>query len=205
MTPAQICTVALGRVGEKQAIDNLDANTASAKLCKAVYELSRDACLEEYWWSFAKRRATLNLLADDTADTEFRDNAGWSYVYSLPNDCLLPRYIETGLLHPAPDQTIPFELEDDASEGRLLLTTQEDAELVYTMRQENAGKFPPSFCNALSWRMAYELCFSLPVKPQVAERAMMAYRMALADAAASDKAHQSPAPKPKPASVRARY
>lgn len=205
MTEAQICTVALARVGEKQAIDNLSANTTAAKLCRAIYEMSRDAVLEEFWWSFAKRRETLAVVADDEDDAEARPNSPWTYVYELPTDCLLPRYIETGLPNPAPDQKIPFELEDDGSEGRLLLTNQPTAELVYTMRQSNTGKFPPKFIDALAWRLAYELCASLPVKTGVAERMMQRYAYAVADAAASDKAHQTPSARPKPASVRARY
>ena len=204
LTDAQICTIALARVGEKQAIDNLNADTTAAKLCNAIYQSARDTALEEAWWSFAKRRAVLAVLADDSSDTEARANSPWTYVYALPADCLLPRYIETGLPNPAPDQRIPFELEDDATEGRLLLTNQEEAELVYTMRQTNPGKFSPKFSDALAWRIAYELCFSLPVKPSVGERAMQMYRFAIADAAASDRAHQTPSPPPKPASVRAR-
>lgn len=205
LTEAQICTLALSRVGEKQAIDNLNANTTAAKLCKVLYENCRDSALEEAWWSFAKRRATLAVLADDENDAEARENSPWTYVYSLPADCLVPRYIETGLPNPAPDQRIPFELEDDATEGRLLLTNQETAELVYTMRQTLTGKYTPKFCDALAWRIAYELHFALPVKPAVGERAMQMYRFTIADAAASDRAHQTPSPPPKPSSVRARY
>lgn len=207
LTEGQICTVALGRVGEKQAVDNLNANTTAAKLCKAVYEMARDACLEEYPWPFATRRAILGVLADDATDTEARDTTAYSFVYAVPTDMLIggARYIETGLANPAPDQQIPFVIEDDEEEGPILLTNQEDAELVYTRKVTETGKFTPLFTDALAWRIAYELCFSLPVKPEVAARMLGAYQMKVAEAAASAFRHQTPAAKPKPASIRARY
>ena len=209
MTPGQICTVALGRVGEKQAVDNLSANTTAAKLCNAIYELARDSALEEHPWPFATRRATLGVLADDEDDDEARANTAWQYVYALPTD-ILPggvgcRYLETGLPNPAPDQQIPFVLEDDADEGLVLLTNQNDAELVYTRKVTETGKFSPLFTDALAWRIAYELCFALPVKPGTAERMWQAYQAKVSQAAASTMKHQLPGLPPKPKSVRVRY
>ena len=205
LTDAQICTLALNRVGEKQPLGSLKDATNAGRLCRLVYPLARDGALEEFPWPFARRRAALALLADDEDDAEARENTGYAYVYALPSDCLVPRYLETGLLNPAEDQKIPFELEDDADQSTgVLLTNQEDAELVYTWRVTETAKFTPLFADALAWRVAYELCFSLPVKPAVGERAMQMYQMKVAEAAASTQRHAQLAPKPKPLSVRAR-
>jgi hypothetical protein len=203
LTPGQICTIALHRVGEKQRVDNLDANTTSAKLCNAIYAMARDACLEEFAWPFATRRAVLDVLADDEDDDEAR--TGWAYTYALPTDCLAPLYIESGLQHPAPDQQVPFRVEDDEEEGPVLLTDMEEAELVYTRVTTETGKFTPLFADALAWRIAYELALCLPVKPQVGERMMAMYRAKVNEAAAATLRHSKDTPVPKPASVRARY
>lgn len=205
LTDAQICSLALNRVGEKQPLGSLNDATTAGRLCKLVYPLARDGALEEFEWPFARRRATLALLADDEDDDEARENSGWAYVYALPSDCLVPRYLETGLLNPAESQKIPFELEDDEDQSTgVLLTNESDAELVYTRKVTESGKFTPLFADALAWRVAYELCFSLPVKPAVGERALQMYRLKLADAAASTQRHAQLAPKPLPSSIRAR-
>lgn len=205
MTEGEICTVALGRVGEKQSVDNLTGNTTSAKLCRAVYAMARDAALEEYPWPFAARRAVLAVEADSSDDDESRATAGWTYTYRLPADLLCPRYIETGLLNPAADQQIAFSLEDDSDVGPVLLTNKQDAELVYTRKVTETGKFTPLFTDALAWRVAYELSFSLPVKPAVGERMIQMYQMKVAQAAASVFRHMKEAPPQKPSGIRARY
>lgn len=204
LSDAQICTVALARVGEKQPIDSLNATTSSARLCKAIYELARDAALEEFPWPFATRRALLAVLADEATDAAAR--TGWAYTYSLPADCLAPRYLVTGLEgteNVDPSLQPAFEVEDDAVEGRVLVTNQEDAELVYTVRQDNPGKFTPLFCDALAWRIAYELALSLPVKAPLAQMCWQMYQVKVQEAAAATFKHMKESPAT-PASVRAR-
>lgn len=202
LTPAQICTLALRRAGEKQAVDDLGDDTVEAEIANGMYEHARDVVLEERYWSFAKRRAVLGVLASSESDTEAR--TGWAFTYAVPDDCIKPRYIETGIKNPAPDQQPAFELEDDEEEGRILLTDYEDAELVYTYRVTLTGKFTPLFTDALIWRLAYEFTFAIPVKPGAGERMMGAYEMALSKAAASDYNSQTPSKPARPSAVRAR-
>lgn len=179
----QICNLALIRVGHRQLIDDLDEATTEAQLCKAMYELARDAVLERHWWKFATRRSTLGLLANVS-------RSGWVHAYAVPVDCLTERYLYPGTRNPANEQRIPFDVEDDSGVGRILLTDQEDAELVYTARVENPVLFSSGFVQALTWKLASDLALGLPVKPQVGLAMANGYERALAVAAASDANRQ---------------
>ncbi len=186
-TEAQVCNLALVFVGHGQAIlDNLDENTSEAKACKVIYSRVRDELLEKYSWKFAKRRAVLALSATE-------ERSGWGFVYALPVDCLAPLYIYAGTRNPDGNGKIPFDWEagvDGAIAGpALLLTDQEDAELVYTAQVKTVALFTPGFVKALAWAVAVELCLVLPVKPQVALAIEGKAKRALLEAKASMENH----------------
>lgn len=206
LTPGDICNVALSKLGETKFIDSLTANTNNARVANLLYEPSRDALLEMVPWPFAERNVVLGELFNATDDSTnvLLANSGWGYVYALPTDCLCPRYIETGLPNPAEDQKIPFKLRDSASNGVVLLTNEEDAELVYTRKVTETGKFSPLFVEALAWKLAYEFTFAIPVKPGVAERMMAGFNQRLLEAAAASQKHEQQSPKPRPGAIRAR-
>lgn len=197
LTPADICSLGLVKLGQKP-IDDLNGSTANARVAKVIYEPSRDALLEAAPWPFATRRALLGLLTIT--------RTGWAYVYQCPTDMVpgCARYLETGLPNPAPDQQIPFRLEDDATEGAILLTNQQAAELVYTRAVAETVKFTPLFVEALAWKLAYEFTFSIPVKPQVAERMLQQFNLKLAEAIASAFKHQTLSAPARPSAIRAR-
>lgn len=160
-TPAQVCNLALLRVGQRQLIDSLDENSLQARTCKALYATARDSALEACWWPFATRRANLPL----TNSTR----SGWGYVYTAPADCLQARYIYSGSRTPSAANRIAFSLElNDTGNGRIICTDQQAPELVYTAQLTTEALWPGLFVNAMAWRLAVELCLALPIKPQVA-------------------------------------
>lgn len=177
-TPAQICNVALLRVGQRQLVDSLDDKSLQAQTCKAIYAATRDGLLEKFSWPFATARATLAL----TSSTR----SGWAYTYRQPPNCLKPRYIWPGTRAPQAASRIPFaqELDDNAS-GFLICTDQAQPELVYTAQIAIEALFPALFVQALAWALAVELCLSLPIKPQVALAMQTGLRQAQAEAIAS--------------------
>lgn len=183
-TAAELCNLALLRVGQRQFIDSLEDTSAQAQVCALVYPHARNVVLEAAWWRFTTRRATLALLDLDYSD--------WEYAYALPSDCVTARYLWSGVRDPALEERIPFALEDDATSGRILLTDLEDAELIYGYQHETVARYPASFCDALVARVAVELAFSVPVKPNLAMGLDGAYRAALARAIASDRNQAQP-------------
>jgi hypothetical protein len=191
---ADICNVALYRIGQKEMIASLDEASVQASACKVLYPNARDVVLASFLWAFAEKYATLALLVPT--------RTGWSYEYQLPSDCIAPRYISTGVRPGAltstvdsiclpasagAGQKIAFAIgASDDGTGRILLTDQAQAELVYTARITTVIAFPPLFIEALAYRLAADLALGLPVKPGVADQMERAFQMALARAGAAE-------------------
>jgi hypothetical protein len=196
---ADICNLALLRIGQRQTIDDLDEESEQAEACSVLYPLARDAVLEAARWPFATGRAELAALSGVT-------RTNWQYVYALPTDYLAARFIVVaGLRAPAVDQRIPYALEyDSITKKQVLLTDLSPAELVYTARIENVALFSPLFVQALAWKLAADLCLALPVKPGVGVAMQQQYRIALSEAAASMLNQQQGDPPPDSEFVRER-
>lgn len=196
---AQLCSISLLRIGQRLTLDSLDANNTQAKACKAMYANARDAVLELLDWPFARRRATLGVLS--LTRTE------WAFVYSLPADCLAPRRLVSGVKPETADDRIPFEIEGDSSIGtnRVLVTDQEDAELLYTATgaQTNlpwpVALMSPTFVDALAWKLAGDLTLALPVKPGTLQLMNAEFEKALGRAGAAARNQQR---EPQPATPR---
>lgn len=195
---AQLCSVALLRVGQREVIQDLAEGTAAAEACSALYEHCRDAVLESFAWPFANKRALLAELANIT-------RSGWKFVYALPVDCVAPRYLWVGrLISQELEAPFTIELEETAPDKRCLITDQPDAELVYTALVKEPGRFSPLFRDALAWKLAAELALALPIKPALAVKAEQMYAYTLARAEAAQFNQQTRDVEPRSEFIRAR-
>lgn len=186
-TDVELCNVALARVGNKQQIGDLNEESTEAQLCSTLYPNARDTLLSRFPWPFCTRHQVLALLTGVT-------RSGWQFAYQLPSDCLEPERIFNGA---RPGQEIgfpagfcfplgpnlvsfaaswgqaveiPFAIEaNDAGTGRILLTDQENAELVYTVALDKPVAFPQPFTEALQWVLAGELALPLTGKFALAQ------------------------------------
>jgi hypothetical protein len=156
-TPAQITNLALGAIGQRQLIDLLTEDSPEAAAAQVYYEQARLEVLSSWWWKFATKRQVLALTGDERTD--------WAFCYATPSDCLVARYIWNGRAAPT---NIPFDKElDDAGTGLVILTDQEDAELVYTAKAPPIGLYPPHFVRAFALHLATYLANMLPVRPEL--------------------------------------
>lgn len=178
-TEAEICNLALLRIGHREPIGSLVETSTESQTCAIIYPLARDAVLAAFPWKFATRRAVLAVV---TAG----EQTGWDLAYSLPADCLVPRYIYSGLRTPAATERVPWVLEADATHVQYLMSDQADAELVYTSKVTAVPRFPPLFVQALAWCIASDLALSMRAEPQVGLAMMQAYNRALAQAMAAE-------------------
>lgn len=198
-TVAGVCNLALGMVGQRQLIDDIDEESNEAQACKLYYSTARDECLAAFPWSFATKRAVLAL------STETR--TGWDLVYVAPTDLLLDgrRFVWDGSRSTPIDLRIPNALElNDADDGYLLLTDEPDAELVYTAQLNTVALWSNAFVKAVAARLAVDLALMLPVKPELSERLEPRARLALAHAAARDGNASTPDADPESESIRVR-
>jgi len=180
-TEAQVCNLALGMVGQRQLIDGLADSSTEAQACAAFYATSRDECLGAYRWRLNQKRAVLALSTEE--------RSGWNLVYVAPADMLIggARYIWDGSRATAVDLRIPFSWEpNDAGTGFLILTDEVDAELVYGSMWDTVALWTPAFITAVASRLAVNLAFMLPVKPDLARGLEPKAMLALQRAAAQD-------------------
>ncbi len=179
LTEAQLCNLALSKIGERQFIGSLVENSPNSRTCAVVYPQARDAVLERHWWSFATRRSVL-------AET-VEERTAWGYAYALPADCLVPQFVGMGGRNPSAAERVSFAVEmNDAGNGHLLLTDQEAPELSYTAKVTSTAYFSALFCEALTWDLASRLALAIPIKPAVALELDRKFNVALRTAIAGD-------------------
>lgn len=191
ISDASICNMALARIGVTKSITALTDTTVEGRQCNLFYEQTRDALLEAFAWPFATRQATLAVIDDIDRDD-------WTYAYGLPDDCLSPRSIWAGVRTPRPDQRFPFVLENDSTEGPILLCDIQDATLSYTAQVTAPGLFTKKFSDALAWALAVELSMPLKVDKATAALARQMAQLSLLQAKASTLDAQEPDQAPAP-------
>lgn len=140
-----ICNAALGLVGSG-SITALDDATTEAGLCTRLYTPARDAVLAERVWTFATERVT--VAADATAPAY-----GYAYRYAIPSTTL--RVLEVG------DGTSSSDV-DWRREGAFVLTDQAGPIFMRVLKRiEDPALWSPGFVQALTYRLAADLCTPL--------------------------------------------
>lgn len=139
-----ICNLALSHLGADATVASISPpdGSAEAGYCATFYSLARRTTLTAANWGFARRRATLAEMINDSDQ--------WAFKYTLPNKCLHPRKVLMTGAADHPDRAgAPFELQDGA-----IYTNQVEAVLIYTIDVEDVSTFPPDFITALSQILA---------------------------------------------------
>lgn len=222
-TPAEVCNLALLRIGVRQYIGALDEQTQEAAACAVAYPNAREVLLARFPWRFALRRAALAALAGITYD-------GWSFAYALPTDCVEVRGFVSPLSAGGPPWVSPYvAMYGPSAEGyapsvfwaglslyrapyaleggdlgRVLLTNEAAPTLLYTARVEDVSRYPALFVEALAWKLASDLALALPTKAPLAQGCAAQYERALQQAAAQELRQGGPELPPEGESVRAR-
>lgn len=99
-TDADICNLALLRIGElKQVTFPVASDTSTAgKVCAVAYPAALSALLQRFPWRFASKGVQLyeDGLLTAYLQTPTYSCPGWQFVYALPTDMALARYIYDG-------------------------------------------------------------------------------------------------------------
>lgn len=186
-TEAQICNVALSRIGNSNFIDNLDEATTEGRVCNQLYEPTRDSLLASFPWPFATRMVTLATVAD-------AEHTAWGYTYSLPSDYLAAQSPWSSYRDPTVGQRIPYSVEmNTAGDGRVLLTDHDEAQFTYTAKVTDPGLFPPLFRSALSWALAAELALPIAKRLDLRQSALQMFELTMGRAAskAAGESHET--------------
>lgn len=128
----EILSNALVELGEDRIVSSTQ-DTERARVVQQVYEVERDALLEEHPWNFALDRTE---LARCEADPVW----GFSSAFMLPVDCLA--VVET-------IPVVPYKVE-----GEKILTNTQVLAIRYIQRVESSRQMPATFKVALAARIA---------------------------------------------------
>jgi len=170
-TAVEICNSALTKIGAER-ITSLEDDSPRAVLCNERYALLRDQVLRAHPWNFAIKRAALPQLATTPVFE-------WAYEYQLPTDCL--KVLNT-------EEHSRFKVE-----GRKILSNEgAPLNIRYIYKNENVGDYDPVFVEALSCRIAVDLCYSITNSTTMAESMLAAYRAQLSEARSMDAQEGSP-------------
>ena len=135
-----ICNLSLTAIGASPITALTDA-AAEAVVCRAHYEVARDATLFEYPWPEAVGRASLAMLAAGPAYK-------YAYAYALPADCLRVLAIDD-------DRT------DWKVEGQTLVTNNSTVYVRYIKKLTDPNAFGPALLSAIAARLAAEVVMPL--------------------------------------------
>jgi hypothetical protein len=140
--------MALAHLGVLVTISNIDTeDSAEARVCRLFYEKTKNTCLTNFVWPFARKFKALSLV-------EETPNDDWDFSYRYPNDCLLVQNILSGLRNDTLDSEVKFILGQDNA-GELIFTDMNEAWIQYTAKCENPNVFPDEFDLAHSFLLAY--------------------------------------------------
>lgn len=176
-----IMNQALTLLGEDPITSPADEN-ARARVMSIHYEPCRDATLEAYEWSFAKRRFIPARSATPPA-------WGWQYRFELPSWCLRVIDVERDVRFSPGfyDQEVPRRNQAiHEQEGRFLLT---DEEVLYCTGIESIkeeGRYSPLYRQALAANLAMMAALALTESNAKQERAATLFASLIAAAKTAD-------------------
>ena len=171
-TEVSICSNALRRLGD-DPITSLTDDSERARLCNAFYEDARDACLRSHPWNFAITRASLTQLSDSPV-------YGYDYQYALPTNPYCLRVLAMEF------EDYIFKVENFSTQGRVLLTDEEPAKIIYIARITDTTLFDSLFVDTLITKLASDLAYPVTNSLKVQEQMYRLYQLKLSEARSID-------------------
>ena len=171
-TEVSICSNALRRLGD-DPITSLTDDTERARLCNAFYADARDACLRSHPWNFAITRASLAQLSATPV-------YGFDYQFALPTDPFCLRVLAMEF------EDYVFKVENLSTQGRVLLTDQETAKIIYIARVTDTTLFDSLFVDTLVAKLAADLAYPVTNSLKVQEQMYRLFQLKLSEGRSID-------------------
>lgn len=168
-----ICNLALSWLAGNLII-SIDDDINEAKLCKANYELSRDAVLETMAWTFATKRYALVPEVGAPA-------WGYAYQFTIPADVITVLEVTNNSDTPNGANDL-----DWRREGNLILCDAKKVYIKAAYKEVDPARYPPNFVQAVAARLAAEISLPLTESQQLTMAMEAKYRDRLMVAAGSD-------------------
>lgn len=141
-----IVNMALGHLAVSKAIASITEKSEEARAANLYYDTALEMVLRDAPWPFATKIASLALVEEDPTDE-------WGYSYRYPTDCLRIKRILSGVRNDTRQSRVSYKILSD-SQGRLVYTDEENAEMEYIATAEDPQFYPPDFTLAFSFLLA---------------------------------------------------
>ena len=171
-TEVSICANALRRLGDSP-ITSLTEDTERARLCNEFYAPAIDSVLRSHTWNFAITRATLAKSATTPAFE-------YAYQYPLPTDPYFLRVLKMEF------DDYEFKIENLAGQGRVLLTDEGTANIIYIAKVTDPTLFDSMFVDVLTQKLAVDLAYPITNSTTLQAQMQKVYEKKLSDARSID-------------------
>lgn len=183
-TEVQIANKALYRLAaepvesEDNSVARITSTTIEAEIVQAIFGIIRDSVLEDRVWSFALRRVLLDT--PEVIEPVF----GFSQRFVIPADALHIWRVHRDVYD---DERLIFN-EQWILEDQHILVDLDQVFVQYITRldSENIYKASPLFVDALSLRLAAEMCIPLTENRTLHNDLLAEYQQRLQDASSVD-------------------
>ena len=171
-TEVSICANALRRLGDDPIVSLTD-DTERARLCNAFYSEARDEVLRSHPWNFAITRQQLSQLSTTPLYQ-------YSYQYALPTDPYCLRVLEMEY------SDYVFKIEHLAGTGRVLLTDEGTAKIIYIARVTDTAQFDSLFIDTLTAKLSVDLAYPVTGSVQLQQNMQKLFESKLREARSVD-------------------
>lgn len=163
-----ICNLALQRLGAARITSVFPPDdSTNARAANANYDFVRDRELRAHTWNFAKKRA---ILTPSAVVPLF----GYEKAFPVPVDFLR-------LLPPA-RHDLDWRIESNDGRMAILTNDGDTLEIEYVASITDPTRFDLLFVDALSLKLAWQLCEQLTQSNAKQEGIMQAYRISISEA-----------------------
>jgi hypothetical protein len=153
VSKTSIANLALAHLGITKQIARLDERSLEANVCRQFFDQVRDQVISDFDWGFATAFAKVGLV-------QKHPTCEWQFSYRYPSGCLKVRRVLSGRRTDTRQSRVPFKVGAD-SEGELIFTDKECAEIEFTMFQDDPTKYTPDFV------MAFSLALAIMIAPGI--------------------------------------
>ena len=157
----------------KASITSLTENSERARLCNALYEPARDSLLRSHAWNFAITRAALSQISSTPAFE-------YSHQYALPTDPFCLRVLKMEF------DDYEFKIENLAGQGRVLLTNEGTANIIYIAKITDPKLFDSIFVDTLTAKLASEMAYPITNSAALQKEMEKVYKLKLTEARSID-------------------
>lgn len=171
-----IVNIALARIGATKQVSNVDTERSNeAILARTFFEPALRFVLRDFPWPFATAYEQLALVGGSASE---HVNYDWTFSYRYPSDCLFVRRIVTERGGRNDLDPPPFRIGRD-TQGRLIFTDEEDAQIEYTAVITDPEQLDDIAASALAWKLGADFAPGLSRIKDMAKTCMQMYQIDL--------------------------